>query len=97
MNRNYSRPVRPIPRRRLAGLSDAPPWLTGSNWTPGPMAAPPPMPGVSPQPSPCDPCGKPCAEYVVDTLRPFNPQPGGFALLALLAGGVIGYFIGKGA
>jgi len=51
-------------------------------------------PLFTPQVSPCDPCGQECADYIVDTLRPFNPTPGGFALLALLAGGVIGYWLG---
>jgi hypothetical protein len=48
-----------------------------------------------PAPSPCDPCGLPCADYVVNSLRPYNPQPAGNVLLALIAGGLIGYFIGK--
>jgi hypothetical protein len=55
------------------------------------------MPMPAPQSSPCDPCGQPCADYIVDGLKPammsFTRVEN--VLLALIAGGVIGFFVGR--
>jgi hypothetical protein len=87
----YTRP------RRLAGLSGVPTvptWATApinpANWTP-PAMMPAPMPapnhrGMTEESARC----------VVEELRPLNFTRSENVLFALIAGGVVGYFIGKG-
>jgi hypothetical protein len=83
--RNFYQRSRPVPRR-LAGLGAVP---TVPNWTPAPMPAPPPMPnhrGMSEQSAQC----------AVEQLRPLNFTRSENVLLALIAGGFFGYWLGKG-
>jgi len=93
MNRR-PRYLRPVPR--LAGLGvypGVPQWPTA----PPPVMTPPSMPMPAPisQPNRCG-LSEESAQCVVEELRPLNFTRSENVLLALLAGGVIGYFIGKG-
>jgi hypothetical protein len=86
MNRpRYSRPRRPA---YLAGLAPAP----GIPAAPGIYA---PMPAPMPAPNHCG-MTEESARCVVEELRPLNFTRSENVLFALIAGGVVGYFIGKG-
>ncbi len=97
MNRRPNFYQRPIPRR-LAGLGAVPTWATApinpATWTP-PSMTPPSMP--TPSTAPQVPCGsQECGDFVVSEMKPMNFTRSENVWLALLAGGVVGYWLGKG-